>query len=107
MTDCLSAIQVYAQRDVFKTAFAYVDDHQGGMGSGLAHGINQICICCKAGGLVDGKTIGVVDKIINAVDLKPWAEFYKSGANNYAAYKCGSCGYQWSWFKPASQVNND
>jgi hypothetical protein len=82
---------------VFRTAFSYIENHQGGLGEGLPHGINQVCICCKAGSLVEGKPAGHVEKIIDATDLKPWSDFYKT--KEYAAYKCHSCGYQWSWYR--------
>jgi hypothetical protein len=93
--DVLHTIQHYSASDVSRTAFSYIKDAINGLGAGLQHGINQVCICCKAGSLIDGKQVGDVEKIIDAVDLKPWSDFYKT--KDYAAYKCHSCGYQWSW----------
>ena len=87
----------YTQSEVFRTAQPYIAENQNGIGQGLTHGINQVCICCKAGSTADGQVIGIVDKIIDPVDLKPWTDFYKT--KDFAAYKCGACGYQWSWYK--------
>lgn len=86
----------YTQSQVFKTAFPYVN-WSTGLGDGLPNGINQVCICCKAGSMIDGKVIGHVYRVIDSVDLRPWAEFYKT--KDYAAYRCGVCGYQWSWYR--------
>lgn len=93
-------IDTYTPSQVFRTAFAYVDQPEGSLGAGLKHGVNQVCICCKAGSThTDGQIAGLVDRITDIVDLKPWAEFYTSGTKEYQAYKCGSCGYQWSWYR--------
>ena len=99
MNSTTDQIQAYEPQDVFKTAAKYVEHHQAGMGNGLTHGINQVCICCKAGSTADGQVIGHVDRIIDAHDLKPWTNFYTSGKNEFQAYKCRSCGYQWSWYR--------
>ena len=98
MDELISTVQTYTPNDVFKTAFKYIDSHQNGFGAGLTHGINQVCVCCKAGSLHDDVSVaGLIDRITDAVDVKPWADFYKT--KDYAAYKCRSCGYQWSWYK--------
>ncbi len=97
--------KTYSQNEVFRTAFKYLDgtDSSGGFGHGLKHGVNQVCICCKGGSSMgDGKTSGHVDRIIDPVELKPWTDFYTSGANEFAAYRCLSCGYQWSWYRSVS-----
>jgi hypothetical protein len=97
LMDDSHTIQSYSAADVCRTAFAYIKDATQGLGAGLQHGINQLCICCKAGSLIEDKQIGHVEKITNPADLKPWADFYKT--KDYAAYKCYSCGYQWSWYR--------
>lgn len=79
-------LTMYTQSEVFRTAFSYVEDTKR---KDLPHGINQVCIACKE----DHN----VDRIRDAVSLKPWSDFYKT--KEYAAYKCLSCGYQWSWYK--------
>jgi hypothetical protein len=84
-------------KEVYRTAFEYIESHQNGLGKGLPHGINQVCIACKAGGLVDGKPVGSVEKITDITELKHWADFYKT--KEFTAYKC-NCGYKWSWYKP-------
>lgn len=97
MSNLTESIQKYTDSEVFKTAAMYIEDYQNGLGAGLKCGINQVCQCCKAGSLIDGKPVGIVDKIVDELDLKPWSDFYKT--KEFAAYKCRSCGYQWSWFK--------
>lgn len=94
-------MNTYSQKDVFRTAFQYIDNKEhNGFAASLPNGINQVCICCKAGSVTEsGDVIGKVDKIIDVVDLKPWIDFYSSGTKDYAVYKCGSCGYKWSWYK--------
>lgn len=91
----------YTAGEVFRTAFAYLPPSDAGLGAGLPHGINQVCICCKAGSKHDDGTVaGYVDKVIDPVDLKPWSDFYKT--KDFSAYRCGSCGYQWSWYRDKS-----
>jgi hypothetical protein len=97
--DALNIVQRYTPKEVFKTAFAY---HEGcgenHFTNGLKHGINQVCISCKAGSVhSDGSISGYVERIVNDADLTPWSDFYKT--KEFAAYKCRSCGYQWSWYK--------
>jgi len=89
---------MYTQQDVFNTAFKYVPIGQSPLGLGLPHGINQVCVCCKAGSIAEGHVVGHVRQLINPVDLRPWAEFYKT--MDYAAYECQNCGYTWSWYRP-------
>jgi hypothetical protein len=97
----MDGTMTYAAKEVFRTAFEYIKGTEAkaeSLGHGLKHGINEVCICCKAGSkLSDGSTAGYVDRIIDPVELKPWSDFYKT--KDYAVYKCGSCGYQWSWFR--------
>lgn len=88
---------MYTQDEVFRTAFKYVDSGASRFLSKEAsespHGINQVCICCKAG----SQTPSDVSKIVDPVELRPWQQFYKT--YEYAAYKCNVCGYMWSWYK--------
>lgn len=98
--DSTNKIQKYTPNEVFRTAFKYVENTS--KSSSLPHGVNQVCISCKAGSELtyeNGtiKKFGQVEKIIDQIDLKPWSDFYKE--KEFAAYKCRSCGYQWSWYK--------
>jgi hypothetical protein len=94
----MDKVDLYTASDVRRTAFSYVDTPPSNysLGAGLKHGINQVCISCKA-----GTQAWEVERITDAVDLKPWADFYKT--KDYAAYKCGCCGYQWSWYRDATK----
>jgi hypothetical protein len=87
---------VYTQQQVFRTAFPYLDGTAERYGS--EHGVNQVCPGCKAGS--NTQTRCIVARVVDTVDLLPWAEFYKT--KQYAAYKCGACGYQWSWYRDGS-----
>lgn len=94
--DTLGTIQTYTPHQVFRTAQPYVTAN--GSSKVLPHGINETCVCCKAGTVLPtGERAGLVERIVNELDLKPWTAFYKT--KQFAAYKCRSCGYQWSWFK--------
>ena len=92
----------YTQSEVFRTAQRYRNGASG-LGQGLPHGINQVCICCKAGSSDGGEVIGHVEKLRDAQDLMPWTEFFASGNYEFAAYRCG-CGYQWSWYRQATPL---
>jgi hypothetical protein len=93
----------YTANELFRTAFNYMDlQLDCAFGRGLPHGINQVCVCCKAGSLDEaGATIGSVDRITDELELKPWSTFYKT--KEYTAYVCRSCGYQWSWYRDKQQ----
>jgi hypothetical protein len=81
-------LTMYTPSEVFRTAFSYIENPSA-TSKTLPHGINQVCITCKEA--------NNVDRIRDAASLKPWSDFYKT--KEYAAYKCLSCGYQWSWYK--------
>lgn len=89
--------------EVFRTAFRYLEPHiDCSIGNGLSHGVNQVCPICKAGSSYKDKTgklqtTGNVEEIRDIAELKPWNDFYKTF--DFKAYSCGSCGYQWSWYK--------
>lgn len=92
-------MKVYTASEVFRTANAYVNQNSSTLnysfGTGLPHGINQVCQCCK-----ESKNVA---QIRDVIDLRPWTDFYTSGKYTWAAYECNSCGYKWSWYKPATQ----
>jgi hypothetical protein len=97
--ELLNIVQRYTPKEVFKTAFTYHEDcGKNPFTIGLRHGINQVCIACKSGSVhSDGTIAGHVERILNSADLMPWSDFYKT--KEFAAYKCHTCGYQWSWYK--------
>jgi hypothetical protein len=108
--DKFNDIQPYTSSDVGRTAFAYQEVHariEHSLGAGLTHGVNQICICCKGGSTStdkggNRKTHGYVSRIRDEADLKPWTDYYTK--SEFQAYKCHSCGYQWSWFRPKTTI---
>ena len=92
--------------EIFRTAEKYIeasDAQSMSFGAGLPHGINQVCRGCKAGSIAGGQVVGQVERL-HGDDAKPFADFYTSGKNDWAAYECHSCGRKWSWYKPKGQA---
>ena len=65
----------------------------------LKHRKAIICICCKAGShFFDGNIAGIEpERILDKKELRAYEDYYKRV--KFKAYKCISCGYQFSEFE--------
>lgn len=85
--------------DMRRVTHKYHSPCTGSLGEGLPHGINQVCISCKAGSCADAGVVAphAVERVTDEVILRAWGAWHPEWVKAYAVYGCHFCGAIWSW----------